>query len=156
MGSTRISYHHNPRCGPAPLPAIGRKLFSNQITAITNTNAPPSAPASGSYLFNAFAQRVQKVVSSVTIQFVHDEAGHLIAGADGSGPVQREYIWLDDMPVAMVDDTGVSPVLYYIHTDQIGTPQKITDGSLAVVWDGVADPFGNPATGSSVALICPL
>jgi RHS repeat-associated protein len=43
----------------------------------------------------------------------------------------------------MVDDTGASPVVYYVHTDQLGTPQKITDGSADVVWDGVFDPFGN-------------
>jgi len=51
-----------------------------------------------------------------------------------------------------MDDTGSSPVLYFIHTDQIGTPQKITDGSLNIVWDGVFDPFGNQATGSSLSL----
>jgi RHS repeat-associated protein len=55
----------------------------------------------------------------------------------------REYIWLDNRPVAMVDDTGASPVVYYVHTDQLGTPQKITDGSADVVWDSVFDPFGN-------------
>jgi RHS repeat-associated protein len=56
------------------------------------------------------------------------------------------------MPVAMVDSTGTSPVLYFIHTDQLGTPQKITDGSMNVVWDGVFDPFGNPASGASLTL----
>jgi RHS repeat-associated protein len=125
---------------------------ANQITAITNTVVPPSAPATGSYLYNAFHQRVQKVVGSTTTQFVHDQAGHLIAESNGSGAVQREYIWLDDMPVAMVDSTGTSPVLYYIHTDQLGTPQKLTDGSMNVVWDGVFDPFGNPASGATLGL----
>jgi RHS repeat-associated protein len=125
---------------------------ANRITAITNTVTPPSAPVTGSYLTNAFHQRVQKVVGSTTTQFVHDQAGHLIAEANGSGTVQKEYIWLDDLPVAMVDSTGTSPVLYFIHTDQLGTPQKLTDGSLNVVWDGVFDPFGNPAPGASLAL----
>ena len=36
---------------------------ANQITAIANTNTPP-VPATGSYLYNAFRQRVQKVVGS--------------------------------------------------------------------------------------------
>lgn len=52
----------------------------------------------------------------------------------------------------MVDSTGSSPILYFIHTDQIGTPQKITDGSMNIVWDGVFDPFGNSAGGSSLSL----
>ncbi|HEY0105571.1 MAG TPA: RHS repeat-associated core domain-containing protein, partial [Rhizomicrobium sp.] len=58
----------------------------------------------------------------------------------------REYIWLDDMPVGLVDDTGAGPVLYYIHADHLNRPQKITDASKAVVWDGVFDPFGNAAS----------
>jgi RHS repeat-associated protein len=49
------------------------------------------------------------------------------------------------VPVAMVDDTGASPVTYYIHTDQLGTPQKMTDGSANIVWDNLSDPFGNAA-----------
>jgi uncharacterized protein RhaS with RHS repeats len=96
----------------------------------------------GSYLFNAFNQRVQKAVGGSTTQFIYDETGHPVEEANASGVVQKEYIWLEDMPVAVVDDTGSSPVLYFIHTDQIGTPQKITDGSLNIVWDGVFDPFG--------------
>lgn len=125
---------------------------ANQITTISSPASPPGAGTAGTYLYNAFRQRVQKVVGATTTQFVYDQAGHLIEETDGSGTAQKEYIWLDDMPVAMVDDTGASPVLYYIHTDQLGTPQKLTDGSMNVVWDGVFDPFGNPASGASLAL----
>jgi RHS repeat-associated protein len=39
--------------------------------------------------------------------------------------------------------TGPAPAdLVYLHTDQIGLPQKITDAMQAVVWDRVQDPFG--------------
>jgi RHS repeat-associated protein len=90
---------------------------------------------------------VQKTASSATTQFVFDRAGHLLEETNGAtGAAIREYIWLDDLPVAMVDDTGASPVLYYIHTDQLGTPQKITDGNANVVWEGLYDPFGNMIT----------
>ena len=109
-----------------------------------------NASTVGSYLYNAFEQRVQKVASSTTTQQVYDRFGHLLEDANASGVVQKEYIWLDDLPVAMVDDTGASPVVYFIHTDQLGTPQKITDASAQVVWDGVADPFGNAVTISSL------
>lgn len=117
-----------------------------------NASTSLNSAAVGSYLYNGFEQRAQKTAGAATTQFVYDESGHLLEEADGSGTVQKEYIWLDDMPVAMVDSTGASPVLYYIHTDQIGTPQKLTDGSMNLVWDGVLDPFGNPASGASLAL----
>jgi uncharacterized protein RhaS with RHS repeats len=68
----------------------------------------------------------------------------LIEEADAStGAPLREYVWIDDRPVALVDRTSGAPVIYYIHTGQLGSPQKITDGSGALVWDGVFDPFGN-------------
>jgi len=39
--------------------------------------------------------------------------------------------------------TGPAPAnLVYLHTDQIGLPQKITDATQAIVWDRVQDPFG--------------
>jgi RHS repeat-associated protein len=39
--------------------------------------------------------------------------------------------------------TGPAPAnLVYLHSDQIGLPQKITDATQAIVWDRVQDPFG--------------
>ena len=45
----------------------------------------------------------------------------------------------------------MSPVTYYIHTDQVGRPQKMTDGSANLVWDAVYDPFGNVTSLSGTA-----
>jgi RHS repeat-associated protein len=99
--------------------------------------------AVGDYVYNALEQRVAKTAGGNTQQFVYDRAGHLIEEADGSGNAVREYIWLGDTPVAMVDHSGATPVLYYIHSDHLNRPQKITDAVGAIVWDGVFDPFGN-------------
>ncbi|HSC19360.1 MAG TPA: RHS repeat-associated core domain-containing protein [Rhizomicrobium sp.] len=102
----------------------------------------------GTYLVNGLEQRVVKSLSTANrTHYVYDRLGHLLAEANGiTGATLKEYIWLDDLPVAMVDSTGASPVIYYIHTDQLGAPQKLTDGSMNVVWDGVFDPFGNPTS----------
>ncbi|HEY0105573.1 MAG TPA: RHS repeat-associated core domain-containing protein [Rhizomicrobium sp.] len=118
--------------------------FNNASRLVT---AKLNGTTVGSYLYNALEQRAAKTASGSTIQFVYDSAGHLIEEANAStGAAVREYIWLDDMPVGLVDDTGAGPVLYYIHADHLNRPQKITDASKAVVWDGVFDPFGNPAS----------
>lgn len=118
--------------------------YDNNGRSVT---AKLNGSAVGSYLYNAFEQRVEKSAGSADTHFILDRFGHLLAEADGStGAAIREYIWLDDLPVAVVDDTGASPVLYFIHTDQLGTPQKITDGTATVAWDGAFDPFGNPAS----------
>ncbi|HEX7684698.1 MAG TPA: RHS repeat-associated core domain-containing protein [Trinickia sp.] len=108
-----------------------------------NAGASLNGATVGSYLYNAFGQRVQKVAGGITTQLVYDRFGHLLEEADASGTALRDYIWLDDLPVTMVDDTGSSPVIYYIHTDQLGTPKKMTDGSANIVWDNTSDPFGD-------------
>ncbi len=109
-----------------------------------NASAALNGTTAGAYLYNAFEQRVQKTVGAATTPFVLDRFGHLLAEANGSGAAQKEYIWLDDVPVAVVDDTGAAPVLYFIHTDQLGTPQKVTGPGGSIVWDNTSDPFGNP------------
>ena len=101
--------------------------------------AIPPAPTSTTPSSSACRRRPDRLQT----QFVFDRFGHLLEEANSSGAAQKEYIWAGDMPVAVIDDTGASPVLYYIHTDQSGSPQKITNAAGTIVWDGVFDPFGN-------------
>jgi RHS repeat-associated protein len=74
-------------------------------------------------------------------QYVYDQAGHLLAESDGSGNTLTEYVWLDDMPIALVANVDTSPTLYFVHTDHLDRPIRMTDGEN-VVWDAVYDPFG--------------
>ncbi|MEJ1970014.1 MAG: hypothetical protein WDN03_15485 [Rhizomicrobium sp.] len=61
----------------------------------------------GSYVYNAQDQRAAKTAGGSTFQFVYDSAGHLIEEADAAtGAAIREYIWLDDLPVAIVVHSG--------------------------------------------------
>ena len=99
----------------------------------------------GSYVYNGFEQRAEKTAGSTATDFVFDRMGHLLEEANhATGTAIREYIWLDDMAVAMVQYPSTS--ILYIHTDHLGTPQKITSSSAAIVWDGAFDPFGNVAS----------
>ena len=54
------------------------------------------------YRVNALGQRVRKTSGTTDVIFAYDTAGHLIAEADASGAIQREYLWLDDTPLAVV------------------------------------------------------
>jgi RHS repeat-associated protein len=90
--------------------------------------------------------------------YVYDADGQLIAEMDAAtGNAIREYLWLGGLPVGYVDRLGAGGAsrLFFIHADHLARPQKITDASRAVVWDGVFAPFGevHAVTGSIVNVL---
>jgi RHS repeat-associated protein len=93
------------------------------------------------YRYNALGQRVVKQDAGLPATAKHyhyDRDGNLIAETNAAGGLIREYAWLDGLPLATVE----AGALRHIHADHLGTPQKLTDSSQAIVWDGVFDPFG--------------
>jgi YD repeat-containing protein len=62
----------------------------------------------GTYTQNAFGERITKVVTSpqaVNERFAYDEESQLIGEY---GTSNRDYIWMDDVPVAAVDGSGAT------------------------------------------------
>jgi RHS repeat-associated protein len=85
----------------------------------------------------------QNMTPSGTTHYVYDRAGHLLAEASGTGTTVREYVWLDDLPLAVVADVDTStPKLWTVHADHLDRPIRMTDDTKAVVWDAVYQPFG--------------
>jgi RHS repeat-associated protein len=84
--------------------------------------------------------------------YIQDLQGQLIVEATDTGAMLREYVWIDDMPLAVFADLDTaSPQLYYVHPDHLNRPLRMTDGAQAVVWDTVYKPFGevHSITGSA-------
>ena len=126
------------------------------------------------YLTNHLGQRIRKTgaiytpsggsaisptgyIGSTDTVFHYDLEGHLIAEIDAATKqVKREYIWLNDTPVAVIAGaTPTSPIstsgtinaatVYYIHTDHLDTPRLVTDvtGNKRWSWSIVTgEPFG--------------
>jgi len=108
----------------------------------------------GTYTYNAIAQRVARTSvggNPALARFTYDEAGHVVAETGSSVP--RSYVWLDDLPVAVLDTTGASTAVHYVHGDALGTPRSVTDVSGNTVWSWPlrSNAFGEQApTGSFV------
>lgn len=100
-----------------------------------------------SYTYNAIGQRIAKV-SAASLRFAYDEGSQLIGEY---GATSRSYIWLDGLPVAVVDTNGAASVVSYVHSDGLGTPRAVTDsaGAVAWQWSYQANPFGekDPSVG---------
>ena len=91
------------------------------------------------YQHNALGERLVKTVGAATTCYHYDQRHHLIAETQSGGTLIREYVWLDDMPLAQIEGSGA---LYYIHPDHLSTPQKMTDATQTTVWSNEDQPFG--------------
>jgi RHS repeat-associated protein len=98
------------------------------------------------YIYNALGQLIEKSGNGGTTLLVYDESGHLLGEYSSTGALIQETIWMGDLPVATLRPNGSSITIYYIHTDQLGTPRKITNPSgNTVVWRWDPNSFGSAA-----------
>lgn len=103
---------------------------------------------SASYAQNTLGQRVRKTVNGVVTIFCYDESGHLLGEYEASGALIREYVWLGDIPVAVITAGPGTPPFHYwsIHTDHLNTPRSVAhpvSGQRVWRWDSA--PFGESA-----------
>ena len=96
-----------------------------------------------SYTYNALNERVAKMAASPTVvneRFAYDEASQLI-GEYGS--TSRDYVWLDDLAVAVVDG-GSNAAITYVQVDGQGAPRVVSDAVGKTVWQWMyrSNPFG--------------
>jgi RHS repeat-associated protein len=96
--------------------------------------------------YDALGQRVRKSNASVTRLFVYDEAGHLLGEYDGAGALVQETVWMDDVPVVTLRPNGAGVSVFYVHTDHLNTPRRLSrPADNLVVWKWNSDPFGTDA-----------
>ncbi|WP_457329890.1 RHS repeat domain-containing protein, partial [Rhizobacter sp. P5_C2] len=120
--------------------------LSGSLASITK------AGVTGTYSYDADKRRIRKVTSagaSSTVIFVYGLNGELLGEYDQNGAAIREYVWLDDIPVAMFmpDPTNPSgaPLVFYIHADHLNAPRLVVDMNDAIRWRWFAEPFGTTA-----------
>ena len=88
----------------------------------------------GTYTYNALGQRIGKVTST-NERYGYNQNGQLLAEY---GATNRDYIWVGDMPVALVDNTIIgsvtTSVVNYVVADQLGAPRVVTNSAGTVIW----------------------
>ncbi|MDP2007243.1 MAG: RHS repeat-associated core domain-containing protein [Rubrivivax sp.] len=138
--------------------SISAKIdLSGRVVSISTSGSSASTTA---YAHDTFGLRVLKNVKCFAgstcplgqafsrnnwTRFVYDQDGQLLGEYRGDGSVLREYVWLQGMPVAVIDGPAASPQIYYVHTDHLGAPRTVIDRSGVQRWSWVAEPFGNSA-----------
>lgn len=81
----------------------------------------------GSYVYNAFGERVAKLTPAQNVRYSYDDDMQLIAE---SGTTDRNYVWLGNVPLAVVDADSLS----LVQADAGGAPRVVVDSAGNVVW----------------------
>ncbi|CAJ7870371.1 ImpA family type VI secretion-associated protein [Burkholderia pseudomallei] len=83
------------------------------------------------YTYNANNERIAKTINGASERYAYNEGSQMLGEY---GAMNRDYIWLDGIPVANVDGQGTSSTIAYVTADQLGTPRAITNASGTTVW----------------------
>ena len=133
--------------------SVGNLTSNDEGSSFTYNNAnrlvgltTPSGAAS--YLHNGEGQRVAKTIDGVTTIFIYGTAGEIIAEAESTGAITREYIYLNSVPVAQIDIVGNEEIVTILHTDHLGSPRYGTAADGELVWTWFGDAFGTSVPNS--------
>ncbi|AWV06537.1 type IV secretion protein Rhs [Lysobacter maris] len=101
------------------------------------------------YGYNGRGERVHRHLGSDVTYSVYDEAGHWVGDYDASGAPKQQAIWLDDLPVGLLNGIATTANrLHYIEPDHLGTPRAVIEPQRDVAvwtWDIASEAFGNSA-----------
>jgi RHS repeat-associated protein len=106
-----------------------------------------SSAGTTNYVYNALGQLIEKSGNGGTTLLVYDEVGHILGEYTSAGALVQETVWMGDTPVATLRPNGTSVSIYYVHTDHLGTPRKVTRPSdNGLMWRYDPDTYGSSGT----------
>ncbi len=104
------------------------------------------------YRYDARGQRVAKLVDGIATHYLYDAQRRLVAELDAQGEVFRQYVYLADRPVAVLDrrdapgaakgGARVPRSIRFLHLNHLGAPEAVTDERARVIWRAEYAPFG--------------
>ncbi len=102
------------------------------------------AATTASYVFNGLNQRSYKQVGGVGTRFVYAPSGELLYEIDTTGK-QRHYIWFEGRLIALNTNASNHANTYFVKTDDLARPYRITNTSGATVWSATLRVFDRVA-----------
>ena len=98
------------------------------------------------YAVNGLGQRVYKQVNSYSHYFAYAPDNTLLAEYTSGGTGWTQFLRFNGEPVAMVRAGAIS----FIHGDQLGRPELVTNGAKAIVWRASNFAFDRQVTLDSI------
>jgi len=97
------------------------------------------------YTLNARGRGVAKTADGINTRFIYDASSRLLV--ESTGDMTRDYLWLGDIPVGVLDQGPSGASLSYVYADGLGTPRVVIDdaGVMMWRWPYARNPFGETA-----------
>ncbi len=147
-GSNRLLAPESAAAGGLPQwDAAGRLLSDHQYRYRWNAmGLLAEVSASGAVLarhrYNHRGQRVATHSADGWRYFLYDLQRRPLAELDDAGRLVRQYVYLGDAPLAVVDRQDGRERLSYLHLDHLGVPVLATDTAGRPLWRAWHAPFG--------------
>ncbi|WP_423600355.1 RHS repeat domain-containing protein [Roseateles sp. MS654] len=123
--------------------------LDNRINSLTK------AGVNWYYSYDAGGQRIRKNNGSQNTHFVYDQSGQLLGQYAGTAPSQ-EFVWLGDIPVAVLNGAAAEPEVLYVYSDHLNAPRVVVDKNSATRWRWISEPFGTTAPEEAPAGLAPV
>jgi RHS repeat-associated protein len=169
---------HRAITGDAQYDATGQPLQQGQRRYTWDAHGRLIKVSEGSqsseYAYDHRGLRNTKTTHGNTTHTLHDESHQLIAELDAQGRLTRQYVYLADMPVAVIDSEGAALAvtsklqvlqdlavivkgwlgnsdknITWLHLNHLGASEAATDAKAQVVWQASYAPYGKPSIKST-------
>ncbi len=123
---------------------------TNRLSSVLKNGSPLA-----NFNYNALGERLRKETPAYggNRLYQYGDNGQLLSehfiNGQGRHYKTRNYIWLGSQPIAMVEQlvntshAVYTEAIYYLHTDHLNTPQRITNAQQQVIWQWQGDAFGD-------------
>lgn len=98
------------------------------------------------YAYNGLGQQARRYNETSIRHALYDEAGSWLGEYDNAGAALQQVVWMDDLPVGVIQGSGTTQKLYYIESDHLGTPRIVVDptrNKAVWTWNIKSEVFGN-------------
>ena len=79
------------------------------------------------YAYNGEGQKVRRSSAAEVRHSLYAEDGRWLGDYSDTGAALLQIIWLDDLPVGLIDGIGAAQRLLYIEPDYLGSPRAVID-----------------------------
>jgi RHS repeat-associated protein len=129
------------------------------------------------YGYSHRGERIEKKTASEQAHYLYDDASQLLAELDASGAITRQYVYVADLPIAVIDGPtplhqdanawlqawrdvqhllrswiGKEDTITWLHTNHLGAPEAATDAQGQLLWQASYAPSGRAKTTGSFML----